>query len=353
MSCEEEPRGDLGGRDHSVQLPDLTLLAAEDRRIRALRSAKGPVDPWLPLAVLCEEERTVEGTVEPVLTVFLAGSECPFTCVFCDLWRRTLEGPTPPGALPKQLRAALLDYQGAAPEQLGEALAQGEAAAARRIKLYNASNFFDRRAVPPVDDEALCALLAPFSHVTVECHPRLVGRRCFEFAARLDGSLEVAMGLETVHPQALARLNKRMTVGDFDRAAATLAAAGVGLRAFVLVGTPFVPPAEDLEWTVRSVEHALARGAGIVALIPVRGGNGELERLAAAGEFHPPALADLEAALAAAQALGRGVVLADLWDGARLARCALCGPARLARLARMNLTARPEPPVFCSACGGE
>ncbi|MGB5999545.1 MAG: radical SAM protein, partial [Thermoanaerobaculia bacterium] len=69
-----------------------------DRRIRDLRPAKQPVDAWRPLEVLVEEERTLDRGVQPSITVFLAGRECPFTCVFCDLWRQTLDGPTPAGA---------------------------------------------------------------------------------------------------------------------------------------------------------------------------------------------------------------------------------------------------------------
>ena len=34
----------------------------------------------------------------------------------------------------------------------------------------------------------------------------------------INGRLEIAMGLETVHPEVLRRLNKRMTLDDFERA---------------------------------------------------------------------------------------------------------------------------------------
>ena len=51
------------------------------------------------------------------------------------------------------------------------------------------------------------------------------------------------MGLETAHPDALARLNKGCTLDDFARAARALAAHGVGLRVFLLVHPPFVPAA--------------------------------------------------------------------------------------------------------------
>jgi archaeosine synthase beta-subunit len=304
--------------------------------VRALRPPRSPVDAWRPLGHHLEDERTPDGLAR-TLTVFLAGAECPFTCVFCDLWRQTTDAPTPPGALPQQLRLALASVHGAAP---------------RRIKLYNASNFFEPRAVPPADLPAIASLVADFEVVTVECHPRLVlaGDAPAAFAASLRGRLEVAMGLETVHPDAAARLGKQMTLADYDAACARLCADGIGIRAFVLLGAPFVPAAEAVAWTVRSVEHALARGAAVVSVIPVRGGDGVLEGLAREGTFRVPTLRQLEDALAAAVVLGPGVVLADLWDADRLAACDLCRGPRLERLARMNASGALEPRVPCG-CG--
>jgi len=314
--------------------------ALASRIVRELRPAKRPVDPWRPLAQFWESERTADGPEIAALTILLAGAECPFTCVFCDLWRETLDGPTPPGALPAQLRAALAE----------ESPLPCPAAA----KLYNASNFFEPQAVPEEDDAELAALLAPFARVTVECHPRLVGRRCLAFAERLaghGGRLEVAMGLETVHPEALPRLNKGMTLADFDRAAAALAGAGIAMRAFVLVGAPFVAPEEAVEWAVRSTEHAFAQGAERVSLIPVRGGNGALEKVQVEGDFEPPNLERLEAAFERCLALGQGIVTADLWDARRLARCPECAERRLARLAEMNRSGRLTSRAGCAACG--
>jgi radical SAM enzyme (TIGR01210 family) len=257
--------------------------------------------------------------------------------VFCDLWKQTLDRPTPQGALPHQIRQALASVHGTPPA---------------RVKLYNASNFFEPRAVPPDDLRAIASLCADFAAVTVECHPRLVlgGDACARFAGELRGRLEVAMGLETVHPDAAARLDKQMTVGDFDAACARLSSHGIGIRAFVLLGAPFVPAAEAVSWTVRSAEHALAHGADVVSIIPVRGGNGALDRLAAEGTFREPTLRQLEDALEAGLTLGPGVVLADLWDTDRLASCDLCRSPRLARLAGMNASGVLEPRVPC-ACG--
>jgi archaeosine synthase beta-subunit len=313
-------------------------VEASSRWVRSLRAPRRLIDPQEPIGHLWEEERTPDGGLLPAFTVFLAGAECPFTCVFCDLWRETLDGPTPPGALPAQFRKALA-VAGPLPQPAA-------------VKLYNASNFFEPRAVPVEDEEEILALAAPFARVTVECHPRLIGGRrdrCLRFAGRLAGRLEVAMGLETVHPEALPRLNKGLTLDDFDRAAGTLRRAGIGMRAFVLVGSPFVPPEEAAEWAVRSAVHAFAQGAERVSLIPVRGGNGAMEALREAGDFTPPRLDQLEEALE--RSLDLGIVTADLWDVRRFASCPHCADARLARLDRMNRSGTPEPRIACDACG--
>jgi archaeosine synthase beta-subunit len=311
--------------------------SAADRRIRALRPPKRSVDPYTAHGSLLEEERRPDGRVERALTVFLAGAECPFTCSFCDLWQWTLDGPTPPGALPAQLERVLASLDGAMPQ---------------RLKLCNASNFFDRRAVPREDYAALARLAAPFEAVTVESHASTIGEATLDLARMLGAgrSLEVAVGLETIHPRAIEPLNKRLDLPRFDAAARFLADAGIDLRVFVLLGAPHVPAEESVEWTIRTVAHAVARGAAVASIIPVRGGNGEMERLRAGGEFTPPTLSQLEAALDASLTLGGTVVTADLWDIERLPACDTCRARRIERLARLNLTGRVEPGIDCDAC---
>ena len=102
---------------------------------------------------------------------------------------------------------------------------------------------------------------------------------------------------------------------------------------------------------MRAAEHAAKRGAAVVALIPVRGGNGEMERLASDGEFTPPALVDVERALDGCLGLAPTVVTADLWDIDRIAECGVCRAERVARLARLNESGRREPRIGCSVCG--
>lgn len=317
--------------------------------VRARRGAKAAVDPWRPIDVLAERERAPGGGARRWLTVFLAGAECPFTCVFCDLWRHTLDGLTPPGAVPAQIAAA----------RAWPAIAAPGGGAFDGVKLYNASNFFDERAVPAADDGAILAAVEPFRRVLVECHPRLVGRRALAFAGEVaarGGVLEVAMGFETVHPRALPRVGKGASWAHLERAAADLLAAGAAVRAFVLVGAPWVPAAETVGWTVATARAAIDAGATHVSLIPVRGGNGTMEELAADGEWTPPTLADLEAAFdrclaEVAPAGGAVVVDADLWDLDRFARCDTCAADRRGRLERLNATGGAEPPIGCPRCG--
>lgn len=309
--------------------------SAADLRIRSLRGPKPSVDPWKAHGSVIEDERRPNGGVERALTVFLAGAECPFTCSFCDLWRYTTDGPTPPGALPKQIE---------------DTLASADVAAIQRIKLYNASNFFDRRAVPIDDLPRIAEECAAFSGVTVESHASTIGARTLDFARRLSGRLEVAMGLETIHPEASLHLNKRLDLARFDRATTFLRGHDVDTRVFVLLGAPGIPEQESVDWAVRSAEYAAERGAAIVSIIPVRGGNGEMERLAKLGDFTPPTLRQLEAALDRCLGWERTVVTVDLWDVERLPACTVCCARRVQRLRRMNVTGLPEWPLVCDAC---
>ena len=311
--------------------------SAVDRQIRSLRPPKAlTVDPHSAQGSLLEEERRPDGRIERALTVFLTGAECPFTCSFCDLWQWTLDGPTPPGALTRQLESVL--------EALDEPLPD-------RLKLYNASNFFDPRAVPSEDVVGIATLAAPFAAVTVESHANTIGPRTLAFAERVGGRLEVAVGLETIHPVAARKLNKHLDLAQFDSTARFLLENSIDLRVFALLGAPHVPAEESVAWTVRTVEYAVERGASVVSIIPVRGGNGEMERLQALGQFTPPVLSQLEDALDRSMRFTSTVVTADLWDAERLAACEHCASDRIERMRRLNVTGHAESRITCTRCG--
>ena len=313
-----------------------------DRFILDRRPSRPRHDPWRHQGVLVEEERTADGSVARVATVFLTGRECPWKCVMCDLWQYTIEEDTPRGAIPAQISAAR-------EELTGDAVTQ--------MKLYNAGSFFDPRAVPEADYDDAAAALAGLSRVIVESHPALVGPRVDRWLDSLHRHgtlrLEVAMGLETVHPEALEALNKRMTVDDFTRAAARLRQAGADVRAFLLIRPPFVPDADQDDWLLRSIDAAFSSGAHAVSLIPSRSGNGAMESLASLGGFQPPTLEDIERSVELAiDAHGdRGRIFLDLWDLERFSTCRACLEPRRARLRSTNLEQRAPGRHSCAACG--
>lgn len=310
---------------------DAPLLT--DDEVLALRPPKNAVDARRPYAFFVEPERTHAGRVVDVATIFLTNRECPFCCVMCDLWRNTTDARVPAGAIPRQIDFALAHLP-----------------PARQVKLYNSGNFFDAQAIPPQDLPAIADRLRCFERVIVENHPRLCTERCVHFRDLLGTRLEIALGLETVHPRALAGLNKRMSVADFDRAAEFLSVRDIDVRAFVLLNPPGLSGTAGVEWALRSIEHAFDQGAGCCAVIPARGGNGAMELLQQRGVFVPPTLPALEEVLEQGLRLRRGRVFADLWDIERLCTCRQCGPRRRERLHRMNLTQEVWPAVCC-ACG--
>ena len=168
----------------------------------------------------------------------------------------------------------------------------------------------------------------------------------------LSGSLEVALGLETIHPEVLPRLHKKFELAHFTLAAEFLRKENIAVRAFILVKPPFLTEAEGLEWAVKSAEFAFSRGASVVSLIPTRGGNGALERLQETHDFTPPKLVTLERAQERALNLRGGRVFADLWDLQQFSRCPTCFEQRRQRLNAINLSQALVPTIDCAACGG-
>jgi uncharacterized Fe-S cluster-containing MiaB family protein len=159
----------------------------------------------------------------------------------------------------------------------------------------------------------------------------------------------VAVGLETAHSATLERLNKRITVDSFRRAAVRMQANAVDLRVFLLLRPPFMGEPMGLEWAQRSLDLAFMCGATVCCVIPTRDGNGAVEALGKAGHYTPPSLRSLEAAQEYGLNLRQGRVFADLWDVKRFYTCA-CSPHRAERLATMNRTQQLPAPILCRDC---
>lgn len=291
-----------------------------DARIVHIRPRKSELNPLVPYHYLKEFELQDDGAIHPVNTIFLTNRECPFKCLMCDLWKNTLDEPTPEGAIPAQIRYAL--------DRLPKA---------KIIKLYNSGNFFDTKAIPPSDYEEIAELLQEYEHIIVENHPKLLVGRIDEFQAMLNGTLEIAMGLETIHPLAMEKLNKQITRELFESAVKTLLEKEIAVRAFVLLNPPFLKGIdENIYWTLKSIEFAFNCGASACSIIPVRKGNGIMDELEEQGFYEPPNLYAIEEVFEKALSMKRGRVFCDTWDLWQFSDCEKCFSERIRRLSEMN-----------------
>lgn len=249
----------------------------------------------------------------------------------CDLWKNTTNRSVDEGDIPNQIKWAL--------DQLPKA---------DHIKLYNSGNFFDLKAIPKSDYAKIAQLLSAYKSVTIECHPKLITKRCLDFDRILDPQLEVAIGLETVHPEILPLLNKQMDLDDFKRSVEYLKDNGIKSRAFILLKTPYMTEEEGVGWAKRSLDFAFECGVDCCAVIPTRSGNGVLDNLADNGLFHEPDIKSLEEVLDYGISLKKGRVFADLWNLERFSKCDKCIEKRKRRMNEMNLNQYHKPQVLCT-----
>ncbi|MCC9601421.1 hypothetical protein LOC67_12770 [Stieleria sp. JC731] len=218
------------------------------------------LDYFRPINFLSEQEPfLVDGRAIgiDVNTIFLTGRRCPIGCNMCDLHRFTRDDSPPDGAITNQIDYAL-----------------GLLSNSQWIKLYNSGNFFDTRSIPVGEYTAIAERCVGLERVIVENHPKIGRSRHREFAEMIDAKLEVAVGLETVHPRLLAAIGKQMTRGDFDQYAKWLGDNGIDLRVFLIVGAPGMSPDESVRWAMLSTRHAVRQGARHISLIPARRGAG-------------------------------------------------------------------------------
>jgi radical SAM enzyme (TIGR01210 family) len=302
-----------------------------DEWILAKRGIKNAVDPLKPYGWLVEKERTPSGRTEDTAIIFLTNRECQYHCLMCDLWKNTTDFSVPAGSIPQQIEMAL-----------------DQMAPARHLKLYNSGSFFDERAIPSSDYERIAELVSGFETVIVESHPRLVNEKCLRLRDMLKPELQVAMGLETVHPEILRKLNKRMTLEDFENTVKFLSRHEILSRSFILLRPPFMSESEGLYWAERSLDFAFKIGVECCTVIPVRGGNGAMDLLHERGDYSPPDIHSLEQVLEYGIGLKAGRVFADTWDLEQFSGCSECFEKRRDRLINMNLNQETYGKIICS-----
>jgi len=306
-----------------------------DQWILSLRGRKNIIDPHKPYGWLVEKERTPSGKIEDTGIIFLTNRECPFHCLMCDLWKNTTDETAASGAIPHQVAWAL--------EQMPDV---------KHLKLYNSGSFFDTKAIPENDYNEIANLLRHLDTVIVESNPVFLDKRCLQFRDMIEPDLHVAIGLETVQPGGLKKLNKKMSPEDFSKAVDFLCRNGILTRAFIILRPPFVSEADGIYWAERSIDYAFAAGVECCTIIPVRAGNGAMDYLLEKGEFSLPHISSLEKVLEYGINLKSGRVFADTWDLGLFSDCKECVDERTYRINQMNLNQEILSPVQCF-CGNE
>ena len=310
------------------KFPDFNV---DNQWITSRRGKKNPVDPFKPNNYFIEKERTVSGIVEDVSTILLTNSECPFRCLMCDLWKNTTDEPLPEGAIPDQIEYAL-----------------SQLPVTKHLKLYNSGSFFDTRAIIKNDYKKIASLVKNFETVIVESHPAFINKNTLLFRDLIKPKLQVAIGMETVHPEVLQKLNKKMNLADFDRSVRFLSSNRILSRAFILLRPPFLSESEGVFWAKKSIHYAFGTGVTSCTVIPVRSGNGALDALAANNYFEQPDIRSLEEVIEYGIELNEGLVFSDLWDIDRFSSCNKCLERRKERLLKMNLNQVIYPGINCS-----
>ncbi|VAW24389.1 hypothetical protein MNBD_BACTEROID01-1919 [hydrothermal vent metagenome] len=303
----------------------------DDQWILSKRGRKNPASPLKPYGYFIEKERTASGAVEDVSTILLTNSECPFRCLMCDLWKNTTDEPIPEGSIPAQIEFAL-----------------SKLPATKHLKLYNSGSFFDNRAIPVKDYEKIALLVNHFETVIVESHPGFINKNSLLFQRLIKPKLHVAIGLETVHPEILPLLNKKMDLAGFRRSVRFLAHNGIPSRAFILLRPPFLSEQEGVLWAKKSIDYAFNTGVSAATVIPVRAGNGAMDVLSAGNYFEQPGIRSLENVIEYGIRMNAGPVFADLWDIGHFSTCDKCLAMRKGRLTQMNLHQEIPPQVNCS-----
>lgn len=295
------------------------------------RGKRNAVDSRRPYGWLVEKERTFSGEIENTAIIFLTNHECSFRCLMCDLWKNTTVKPVSAGDIPDQIEWALAQMP-----------------KAKHLKLYNSGSFFDERAIPEEDYNRIASLVINFETVIVESHPKLINEKCLRFRDMLKPKLEVAIGLETVHPEVLLKLNKQMTLSDFSNAVSYLTENGIRSRAFILLRPPFMSESEGVDWAKRSIDFAFEVGIECCTIIPVRAGNGAMDLLMKNGDFSLPNIHSLEKVLEYGIGLSSGRVFADVWDLKLFSDCEKCFNERQRRLLVMNLDQNKVDRIACN-----
>jgi len=238
-------------------------MDAHNQVMRDVRSRRERTyDPHEPTRVWLDEDNTPDG-VKQSLTIILNTGGCRWAraggCTMCGYVAESVEG----GSVSHE---ALMD-------QLQICLDHEEENAddpAELIKIYTSGSFLDEREVGTETRKAVAETFADRDRIVVESLPDFVDREKLADFTERGLSTDVAVGLETATDRVRQDcVNKYFEFADFEAACAEAAAAGAGVKAYLLMKPPFLSEREAVEDMVSSVRRcAGVEGCHTVSMNP-------------------------------------------------------------------------------------
>lgn len=146
------------------------------------------------------------------------------------------------------------------------------------LEVYNSGSFLDDQQVSPKSRKAIFRYLNEigFKSITIESRPEYITKRKLEELTReFKGDLTVAIGLEMADDTVLQKLNKGFSLEEVNTAHSVLNRMGIGSRAYILVGPPFVEdPKKSALDSVRYAKKVGFTEISLLAAYPMKGSKG-------------------------------------------------------------------------------
>ena len=224
-------------------------MDAHNEVMRSIRAQRDETyDPTEPTRVWLDEDLTPTGQYRS-LTIILNTGGCRWAraggCTMCGYVAESVEGGTVSHeALMNQIEVALAHEEREA------------AAPAEMIKIYTSGSFLDEREVPAETRAAIAETFADRERIVLETLPDFVDAERLEDFTEVGLETDIAIGLETATDRVRHDcVNKYFDFEDFVAATETAEAAGVGVKAYLLLKPPFLSESAAIEDMVESIER--------------------------------------------------------------------------------------------------
>ena len=231
-------------------------MDAHNRAMREIRSRRSETyDPHEPTRVWIDEDRTPGGVYDSLTIILNTGG-----CTMCGYVAESVEG----GSVSHE---ALMDQVEACLDHEREQREADEDPCGL-VKIYTSGSFLDEREVGPETRRAIAETFADRERIVFESLPDFVDRS--KLAEFTDHGLatDVAVGLETATDRVRRDcVNKYFEFSEFVDASEEAAAAGAGVKAYLLMKPPFLSESEAVADMKRSVRRC-AEYAHTVSMNP-------------------------------------------------------------------------------------